>query len=274
MFKNVLTFIENEFKSQGITVDTVIIDDHIDAVDVAAESCKKTYDAIIVAGGDGTINRAVNGLINHDIPLGIIPIGSVNILALELGIPNNIQQACKRIIHGQLKTVDLGKVNEHYFACMSGVGFDAKVIKHTPLMLKKTYGLLSFFFVSVRLLLNYKFRPIHFMLNQENTVHTGYFLIINNSKYYGGKFIISKATLSDGKLDVIVMKRRNIFRFLQFCWYLSQNKLDQCSWVDIIQTESLTFIENQYHHIHVDAEYIGKHRAHINVVPQAVTVIH
>tara|TARA_B100001989_G_C24522247_1_gene456518 strand:+ start:502 stop:1419 length:918 start_codon:yes stop_codon:yes gene_type:complete len=274
-YTHVLKYILAEFKAHDITVDTIIIRKNIDTAKVVQACCKKTYSAVVVAGGDGTVNRAINGLVHNAIPLGIIPIGSVNILALELGIPNNIQRACERIINGQLKTVDLGKVNDHYFACMTGIGFDAKVIKHTPLVLKKLCGLLSFFFVSVKLLVRYKFRPIHFKIDQEIYTRTAYFLIVNNSKYYAGNFIISnKATLSDGKLDIIIMKRRNVFRLLQFCWYLTQNKLNKCSWIDIVQAKSLNFIENQYHHIHVDAEYIGKQNAKIHVVPQAVQVFH
>ena len=274
-YLHVLRFILTEFQSNDITVDTVIIRKDIDAAKVAESCCSENYDAVVVAGGDGTINRVVNGLVFNKLPLGIIPIGSINILALELGIPHNIKKACQRIIHGQVKCVDLGKVNDHYFACMSGIGFDAKVIKHTPLVLKKAFGLLSFFFVAVKLLIRYKFRPIKFMINDENSIRTAYFLIVNNAKYYAGKFIISEqATLSDGKLDVIIMKRRNVFRLLQFCWYLTQHNLKKCSWIDIVQVESIQFIENEFHHIHVDAEYIGKQNAHIHVVPQAVRVIY
>ena len=100
----------NRFQSHDITVDTVIIRKDIDAAKVAESCCSENYDAVVVAGGDGTINRVVNGLVFNKLPLGIIPIGSINILALELGIPHNIKKACQRIIHGQVKCVDLGEL--------------------------------------------------------------------------------------------------------------------------------------------------------------------
>ena len=124
-------------------------------------------------------------------------------------------------------------------------------------------------------MLRYKFRPIRFSINQETTIRTAYFLIVNNARYYAGKFLIAKeAKLSDGKLDIMIMKRRNVLYFMLFCVYLVTGNIAKCPWIDVIQVTSINLIENQYHHTHVDAEYIGKQQASIHVVPEAVHVIH
>ena len=108
---------------------------------------------MIIAGGDGTINAVVNQLQDFQLPIGIVPIGSVNILALEFNIPFDVRLACQRIIQATAVSFDLAAVNGRYFTCMCGIGIDAQVIKHTPSSLKKKIGLLSFAIVLIRQLM-------------------------------------------------------------------------------------------------------------------------
>ena len=130
-----------------------------------AEGAKKKYDMVIVAGGDGTVNEVINGIIGSKITLVIIPFGSTNVLALELGIPFNAKEASELIGHGKKLKIDLGyaKTNEEarYFSMMVDVGFIPKLIKGIDLKVKKKWGNLSYLFSGIRQLLTYKWHNIH-----------------------------------------------------------------------------------------------------------------
>ena len=270
-----LNKIKTIFESHKINVSVIIIDKTINITQLVANLSLDKTDLVIAAGGDGTINSVINGLMISNIPLGIIPIGSVNILALDLGISSDIQQACLQIINGQMKKIDIGKVNETYFSSMAGIGFDAKVIKHTPIKLKKKHGLLSFAFIAFKLITTYKFRPIHLFFDDNNNIKTAYFVIINNAKYYGGKFIVSPlSSLTDGKLDITLLKKGSILSLLSFAKHLIYGTLDQCSQTEFIQATKLSLKENEKHHTHVDAEYIGKKHITISIKAMGLSIIY
>mgnify|MGYP001415563052 CR=1 FL=1 len=274
-YESLLKTIKETFESQHIKLTTITIDKTINTTDIAAKLSPDETDVVIAAGGDGTINKIINGLMISKIPLGIIPIGSVNILALDLGISNDVKQACNQIINGSLKKIDIGKVNKHYFSAMAGIGFDAKVIKHTPIQFKKKHGLLSFFYIAFKLLPTYKFRPIHVSIDTNTPVQTAYFIIINNSKYYGGKFIVSpQSSLTDGKLDISLLKKGNFISLLRFFKHLIHGTLHHCKDVQLIQASTLTVQENEKHHTHIDAEYIGKHPITVHSIPLGLSIIY
>ncbi|MDC0036704.1 diacylglycerol kinase family lipid kinase [bacterium] len=271
---SILSIIQDVFAAHNIDVDTHIIEKNDDAGDIAAACSANDYDAIVVAGGDGTINRVIQGLVNSEIPLGIIPVGSINILAMELGIPFDVAEACKYIIKGKSRFMDLGQMNGRYFACMVGVGLDAKIIKHTTADLKKYLGLLSFAVVACKKLLFHSFRPIHCLIDHQKEVHRGYAMIISNSKYYAGNYVLSeKAVIEDGKLDIILLKDRGKRNFIRFVWHLAMGTLEFFDGIEQLQATHIEVCDESTHHIHVDAEYIGKHRAVISVLPQALTVL-
>ena len=274
-YETLLKTIQETFNENNYELTTIIIHESIDTTKITSTLSPKETDLVIAAGGDGTINKIINGLMISKIPLGIIPIGSVNILALDLKISNDIKIACNQIINGSPKKIDIGQANTHYFSSMAGIGFDAKVIKHTPLQLKKKHGLLSFAYIAFKILSTYKYRPIRLSINNELAIQTAYFIIINNSKYYGGKFIVSpQSSLTDGKLDITLLKKGNFIALFKFFKHLINGTLDQCKEVELIQTSQLSLKENEKHHTHVDAEYIGKHHVTINIVPLGLTIIY
>ena len=96
-------------------------------------------DTVIAMGGDGTINEVVNGLIGSTVKLGVIPYGTANVFGVSFGLPSNVTEAANRILTGTIKKIDVGSVNNHYFVCMAGIGFDAYIIKKAEKSLKKIW---------------------------------------------------------------------------------------------------------------------------------------
>lgn len=97
-------------------------------------------DAVIVGGGDGTLNAAAPGLMQTGLPLGILPLGTANDFARTLGIPASLESAIKIIADGQLRAVDLGEVNQHLFLNVSSIGFSVELARNLTAESKKTLG--------------------------------------------------------------------------------------------------------------------------------------
>ena len=229
---------------------------------------------VIVVGGDGTINEVVNGMANTSTQLGVIPFGTANVFGLAFNIPMNIEDACLKIIHGQRRTIDLGRINGTYFACMAGVGFDAFVIQKADKKLKKMMGALSYVLIAFWEILRYQFYPILFTVDNSLTPRKGYFLIISNTKYYGGDLVVApNASPNDGKLDACIFTGRGLLRTIWYGVQMKLGRINQTKDVEVIQCNSIRIRRFGEHSIHADAEYIGQSPAKITIAKQALTIV-
>jgi diacylglycerol kinase (ATP) len=165
---------------------------------------------VVAAGGDGTVNEVVNGL-ETDATLGILPLGTANVLARELGLPLNAEAACRRILAGKERRIDVGvatdrKGRERRFTCMTGIGFDAHVVNEVTPGLKRYLKILAFPLAALKVYLEGDLPPLHIM-HGENTYVTQ-FAIVANGQYYGGDFrVAEEAALATGNLEVVLVDR-------------------------------------------------------------------
>ena len=243
------------------------------AKQLAKEALNSGVDAIIAVGGDGTINEITNAVANTDIILGVIPHGTANVFGLAFDIPNDIEAACLKIINGKKRKVDLGRLNGIYFSCMAGIGFDAFVIKRADRSLKKLWGALSYIIVATWEIFRYRFHPILFTVDNTYTQKKGFFLIISNTKYYGGENIVAPtADPTDGKLEVCIFSGKGVLKTLWYGVQIKLGNIDQLKDVEIKKCSSLRIRSFGRHNIHVDAEYIGKTPAKISVAKKALTI--
>jgi len=198
-----------------------------DAVEAARNIKKEGYDAIAVCGGDGTLREAVAGVIGTDIPIGVIPLGTGNVIATDLGIPKDPFKACDLIIRGKTRKIDVGKNGDSYFMIAAGAGYDCEVVAQVDLQVKSKVGRLAYIASAIKLLRKYK--PIRFKV--ESDIFNGSIkaigIVVANSPRYGGYFSLKKeARIDDGLLDVIVIKGRGWFDILRiFTRVLIKSKL-------------------------------------------------
>lgn len=228
---------------------------------------------IVAAGGDGTINEVINGLTGSNTELAIIPTGTANVLALELGVPVNTKNAAYLAVRGKSSCIDLGRAGDRYFALMAGIGFDALVIKNLNPLLKKSIrraafpvsGLVTFIQTDL---------PLISVSAPENK-YAGYFVIVANSRYYGGRFgPAADASMTDGLLDICVLKGKSLNQMLKF-WMaaLRKSKLDK-SQADYFRAEAVQLASPAREPVLVqtDGEVIGKLPMRVLVVPSALKV--
>lgn len=265
--------IRDSLHKHGITPDEIApAADPQSTVAFSKDCAKRDYDLVIGAGGDGTLNTILNGLAESETALGVIPTGTANVLARSLGVPQNIEDACRIIAHGQTQRIDLGRVNEHYFGCNSGVGFDAHVLRSVGSDLKKRFGLLAYIGTAVHDFFSYKFSSIRVRLD-DGPRQKGYLLLVNNTKYYGGDFLFTPhAKAGDGLLDVVLFKKKDPGTILRYLNSIRIGKISEQEDVVYAQVKKAYVYRHGKHPIHVDGEYFSHAPAVYSVVPNALTV--
>ncbi|MBS3083484.1 diacylglycerol kinase family lipid kinase [Candidatus Pacearchaeota archaeon] len=240
-----------------------------------AKNAGNKYDLVIVAGGDGTVNEVINGLFGSKATLVIIPFGSTNVLALELGIPFNVKRACDLIVNGKRINIDLGhaKTNqeERYFSMMLSVGFDASLINQIDSKFKKRWGKLAYPLAGIKHIFKYKWSNIHV----KHKVHSiGYFVIISNSKCYGGEYqIADKANMKDGLLDLIVINRKKWLDIVGIVFSLLSGKLNTFLSGEYHQTEEAHIYSRKRMLVEVDGELIGTAPVKVKIAHKALKVM-
>lgn len=153
------------------------------------------FDAVAVAGGDGTINEAVNGLVHSGLPLAILPLGTANVLANELGLPRAPEALAKIAALAPTRSVVPAEIvtaarNEPWrFLLMAGVGFDAEVVAHLDLRLKRRIGKAAYALASLEQLSRH--RPRRFLARLDGAAAAPASLVVARAHFYGGRFVLA-----------------------------------------------------------------------------------
>lgn len=166
------------------------------------------YSYILIAGGDGTIDSVVNSMAKEGIslPIAILPVGTANDFGKFLGMPSDVEEACKQILSSSVKTVDLGSINDKYFVNVASTGLFTDVSQKTDVNLKNTIGKLAYYLKGIESLPNFRRLKVKIDSKEESFDGEMYFLLVFNGQTAGGFKLATSADVADGKLDVIVIK--------------------------------------------------------------------
>jgi diacylglycerol kinase (ATP) len=168
-----------------------------DAERLAAEAAAAgAVDAIVAAGGDGTINEVINGMAGSGLPLGILPLGTANVLAWELGIGDRLADAAAVIAARATRRIHLGRCNGRYFVMMAGVGLDAHVVAAIRPGLKRAlgrFGLGKLTYVAEGLNQIARLRPARYRVTVDGMAYEAAAAIIANGRFYGGRYVVAPA---------------------------------------------------------------------------------
>ena len=156
-------------------------------------------DLVIACGGDGTINEVVCGMVGSQVPLLVIPAGTANVLAKEIGLSRDWMKSVELVRTGVIRRISLGRVNQRRFILMAGIGVDAGIIAALNYSLKRKLGEASFWIAGFGQLLRYHFAPFDLVINGKG--YSATFAVISKAKNYGGPFqITSQADLFSDQL--------------------------------------------------------------------------
>jgi diacylglycerol kinase (ATP) len=244
-----------------------------DAEALARRAVAEGFTRIVAAGGDGTINEVANGLAGSHAALGVLPLGTVNVFAMELGLPAHDLELCWEIIQGaNIRLVDLPSANGKYFVQLGGVGLDAQVVKETSLALKRSFGPLSYLISAAQIAAR---QPPRLCVDSENApVDEGSFVLIGNGRLYGGPFpFFKQAVIDDGLFDVVVFKRLGyleIIKYLQDVVFSSDIRAPE---VEYFQTQRLRLTSEQDVPVELDGELAGGCPVEFRIEKKALPVL-
>lgn len=263
-------------EERGMVLDVMETRKRMDAKRFAEKAVGK-YSVVIAAGGDGTVNEVVNGLAGSDTKLGIIPLGTENVLANGLGIPLDSDKAFDVILDGKSRRFDLGKANGRYFILMAGVGLDAKSVKDVGPALKRFLGSGAYHLAGIKNVLTHVPCKLEIWLDEQVLPRKGYFAVIGNSRYYGGGLEITQfAEHDDGYLDVCIFKRTDVFNMLKsFLSAASKGSIpiDELPNIEYFRVKKVRIVSEKPVLAHTDAEVIGTTPLNVGVCPKAISLI-
>ena len=222
------------------------------------ELSEKKFDRLIVGGGDGSINFAINAMISNKLSdklLAYIPMGTANILQVETKIKKKTDEIYNLLVSNKYKKINLGKVNDKYFFLMTGLGFDSKIIESIDENIKKKFGKLIFIYKSFLHFLLLKNKKFKISIDNEEMLVD--WILCTNSKYYAGPYSITNDTnIFDKNIVIYIFKDLTRLKILHFVW-LVLTKGDLSSAKSILKKNlgTLEITLNNYDHIsHVDGE--------------------
>jgi diacylglycerol kinase (ATP) len=216
---------------------------------------------VVICGGDGTVNQVIGSLHPFNINFGIIPTGSGNGLAFAAGIPKNVSKALDIIFNGSPVATDAFTLNGKFACMLSGLGFDAKVAH--DFARRNRRGLLNYFKLVLLNFFSVKMFPIRIRCGHAEVEIKTFFISVANANQFGNHFTIApKASLRDGLLDVVIVRKQNrllmIFRLLK--QLAGKTRLQQHTSLNTkaaiiyFQTEQLTILNPARALLHIDGE--------------------
>ncbi len=256
-----------------------------DATRLATAAVTEGFTTIVAAGGDGTVNEVANGIANapdglQKARLGILPLGSVNVLAKDLGIPTNIARAWEIIQRGRERRVDLpwmefagaNGIERRAFVILAGAGIDARAVELVKWGVKKRLGTLAYILAGWRALNETKV-PMTVTCGGR-VIESAELVLFGNGRYYGGRLpFFPAARMDDGQLDLCVFTKFQRWRLPVYLWALFRGRLAELKDVHYFQTDSLTLNSAERVPIELDGDALGHLPAKIGVQPQALRLV-
>ncbi|MGC8837316.1 MAG: diacylglycerol/lipid kinase family protein [Anaerolineae bacterium] len=265
-----------------------------DAVTYAREAAARGCDVAIAAGGDGTVGEVAHGLAGSGTALGVLPVGTSNVWAKEVGIPSApyflhpqvraslglgapwLLDAAQVLVEGRRVRVDLGRVNGRHFLMWAGVGLDAKVaeeVEHNP-EAKRRLGRLAFYVAGLYTVMAYRGVRAHVWVDGRRVTRRLIVAVVSNIQLYGGLVRISPlAKLDDGLLDVCIFQGSGVLSTVRHLATVLIGQHLHDPRVDFYEARRVEIRPAEPLPIHVDGDFLGHTPAVVEVVPQALTVI-
>jgi len=241
------------------------------AADLDADAC----DRLVVAGGDGTVNEVVNGLARHKAapPLAIVPLGTANVLAAEIGLSLAPDAIARAIVAGPERMISLGVVNGRRFVLMAGVGFDAAVVERIDVALKRRCGKGAYVAASLARLAAGHFG--RYAITADGVAFAARSAVVARARHYGGDWIISRAAgLERPEFRLCLYERGARVDVARYALALMRGRLEESPGFRTIAASSLTIAGDEGEPVQADGDIIARLPATISLVPGALRLVY
>lgn len=265
------------FRTLGIKINLRETTGPGDAATIAHAAATNGTRNVIVSGGDGTINEALQGLIDTDARLAILPRGTANVLARDLGMPFDSFEAAAVIAKGNTRKIYAGCAidemtgSKRYFLLMAGIGLDASVVRRVHPQLKRRFGKAAFWLSGFSHLAHW--RPTSFDLETNGQELHGTFAAIGKAASYGGDLAVTpRARLEQPDFEVCVISTRSRLRYLRLLPYVLRGGVpEDKKHVAFVRTTRV--LATGQAPVQVDGELIGKLPMRFEIAPNPIEII-
>jgi diacylglycerol kinase (ATP) len=256
-----------------------------DATVMAKRATREGRQLVIACGGDGTLNEVVNGLAaqqnGHRVPMALLPGGTANVLAKEIGLPWDIPAAAKKLVHGEVKEIALGLATPlkepskaRYFLSVAGAGPDGMIVYSIDLDLKARVGILAYWWQGAREVFRYKF-PHFRVVTGENKLDAT-LVVVGRTKHYGGPFrITDEADLYADQFEMMGLTTQSGFRYLSYLPTLWLGKLRGTEGVHYWKANSIVCepLDSNPVYAQIDGEPLARLPVEFKIVPRALKLL-
>jgi diacylglycerol kinase (ATP) len=256
----------------GFDLDVRQSEDRGSLADVIRD-CAPQVDAVVVAGGDGTVNGAIPALVDAGKPVGILPFGTANDLALTLGIPADPLAAAGVIADGHLRGIDVGKVNDAYFLNVASVGLSVDIAQRQDEQLKRQWGVFSYVLATVDTLTAAERFGATITCGERSERVTAYQIAVGNGIHYGGGLMVSPdARIDDGLLDVYAIETTSIANLIALAPKLRDGTLVERDDVAFFRCPTVRIETDRPMPVNTDGEVTTETPAEFSVLAGALQV--
>jgi diacylglycerol kinase (ATP) len=243
-----------------------------DAEALALAADPAAFDVVVAAGGDGTINEIINGLAASPLPLALIPLGTANVLAAEIGLDLSAAAIAETIARGDAAPIYLGSANGRRFAMMIGIGIDARVVEALDPRLKRLAGKLAFVWSALGAIARY--RPARYDLEIDGTHYLAAAAVLANGRFYGGRFILApRANLGHPSLQIVLLERPGRWNLLRYGVALARGRLDRLSDARMIKTDRVKVSGPDGEAVQADGDLAGALPLFVTVSERPLAVL-
>ena len=243
------------------------------ATEMAYQYARMCFDAVIAVGGDGTVNEVARGLKDTRTALGIIPMGSGNGFARHLNIPMRPQKALEMINHSEPISVDYGLANGKVFVCTCGTGFDAVIADQFAASNKR--GFMTYIRNTIAKAFTYKPQTYHIVGDGLDVTQEAFLITFANANQWGNDAKIApKASMQDGKMDIMLMSSHAILGSASLALRLFAGSIDNSYFMDTIRAKEVTVIREEKAPFHIDGDPVEMEKdIQIRIVPDGLRVL-
>lgn len=266
---------EEALKSAGIKLTTSrLLKDPRQISPLVKQAIREEMPLICVGGGDGTFSAVAELFIGSKSILGVLPLGTGNSLARDLGINATIEEAVETIIHGEPHEIDLGKVNDQVFVNVATVGLTTRIAEELTDDAKKKFGRGVYLFAIIKAAI--KSRPFTVELQVHGEKHTfrAHQVVVGSGQYHGGPFQVTpEASIESGHLSGYVLKSTGRGTLLRYGFNLWRGKHVDMPEVFPFEARMLSFVTRPHKRITIDGEIKSRTPADFKVIPAAIRVM-
>jgi diacylglycerol kinase (ATP) len=271
--RRIRQLLQNQARKSGIDLEYMETDHAGHATEIV-KARHTEFDSVIAIGGDGTVSEVAAGAIGTDLVIGIVPTGSTNMVAKELGIPRLLSQAVRvALTSSNMITMDVAKTNDQTFIHMAGAGFDAAIMRETPRALKRIFRWLAYIGPGIGQLRRDPFR-VHLTIDGEPFQYTARMVLLA----IGGSIVHPRFRVgdgidrTDGVLDVVVFTPPGFLQMATTFAWMALRKPERSVWhhhhrcvaADLISDESVPF--------ELDGSYRGELPLHVEMLTRGVLI--